>query len=323
MKQSKAISILKGVLVAILTAALALGGLIVGSRIFLPKNNDPAWGMIDAPAHGAMGEPLDSIDVLFIGDSEVSAGFSPLDMFAAEGIVAHDCSSILQSPVYCLSILSRVLEYQSPKIVVIETNTTFNDFTFSDALMREITDLFPFIEFHSRWKSLRPEDFTNEFYPTWTDDLKGYWMTDKVVPVEEKDYKKAALLPAHIDFINTYYLEQLIKMIREDGAVPVFVSSPSVLNWNEARHDSLQKFADDHNIEYIDMNTPPYKIDIDWNTETMDHGDHLNNFGAVRASTHIASILKQKYNLPDRRDDPLYASYHEKYNAYVERRPKR
>ncbi len=323
MKQSRVISIIKGVVVTALTAALALGGLIEGSRIFLPKNNDPAWGMIDAPAHGAMGEREDSIDVLFIGDSEVSAGFSPLDMFASEGIVAHDCSSILQSPVYCLSILDRVLEYQNPKIVVIETNTTFNDFTFSDALMREITDLFPFIEFHSRWKSLRPEDFTNEFNPTWTDDLKGYWMTDNIVPVEEKDYKKSALLPAHIDFINTYYLEKLIQMTREDGAIPVFVTSPSVLNWNEARHDALQKFADDHGIDYIDMNMAPTKIDIDWSTETMDHGDHLNNFGAVRASIHIAKILKERYNLPDKRNDPLYASYHEKYNAYVERRPKR
>ena len=70
-------------------AAFVAAGMIcllaLASRVVVPKNNQVEFGQADAPAFGVLGEPRDSIDVLFLGDSEAYCSFSPLQLWGRAG----------------------------------------------------------------------------------------------------------------------------------------------------------------------------------------------------------------------------------------------
>lgn len=42
------------------------------------------------------------------------------------------------------------------------------------------------------------------------------------------------------------------------------------------------------------MNTLREEIPINWNTDTRDKGDHLNYFGAVKATEYFGKYLEEK-----------------------------
>ena len=64
-----------------------LGLLQVSSLIFQPKSNDKAAGIHYPRANGIFSEPKDSIDTVFIGDSEVYHSFIPLNIW-------RDCAEL-------------------------------------------------------------------------------------------------------------------------------------------------------------------------------------------------------------------------------------
>ena len=58
------------ILASLAVAVSAVAVLAAASHVVMPKNNQAEFGQIDASANGVMGEPANSIDVLFLGDSE-------------------------------------------------------------------------------------------------------------------------------------------------------------------------------------------------------------------------------------------------------------
>lgn len=77
------------------------------------------------------------------------------------------------------------------------------------------------------------------------------------------------------------------------------VSTSSEKNYNFSKHESIEKYATKNKIDYIDLNLEDVKID--WEKDTTDKGDHLNYLGALKESKFFCNILKDKYNLVDRR----------------------
>ena len=70
--------IIKRIVSCVLFVAILLGLLQVSSLVFQPKSNDKASGIHYPRANGIFSEPKDSIDTVFIGDSEVYHSFIPL-----------------------------------------------------------------------------------------------------------------------------------------------------------------------------------------------------------------------------------------------------
>ena len=73
--------IIKRIVSCVLFVAILLGLLQVSSLIFQPKSNDKAAGIHYPRANGIFSEPKDSIDTVFIGDSEVYHSFIPLNIW--------------------------------------------------------------------------------------------------------------------------------------------------------------------------------------------------------------------------------------------------
>ena len=102
--------IIKRIVSCVLFVAILLGLLQVSSLIFQPKSNDKAAGIHYPRANGIFSEPKDSIDTVFIGDSEVYHSFIPLYIWRDYGITSYDVSSPAQKLVYSMEFLNKTFD---------------------------------------------------------------------------------------------------------------------------------------------------------------------------------------------------------------------
>lgn len=49
------------------------------------------------------------------------------------------------------------------------------------------------------------------------------------------------------------------------------------------------------------------ELGIDWKSDTLDGGDHLNEAGATKVSKYLGTFLKERYGLTDHRGNAAYA----------------
>ena len=135
--------IIKRIVSCVLFVAILLGLLQVSSLVFQPKSNDKASGIHYPRANGIFSEPKDSIDTVFIGDSEVYHSFIPLNIWRDYGITSYDVSSPSQKLVYSMEFLKKTFENQSPKIVFLETNAIFRKSYLEDEITYKAEQIFP------------------------------------------------------------------------------------------------------------------------------------------------------------------------------------
>ena len=57
------------------------------------------------------------------------------------------------------------------------------------------------------------------------------------------------------------------------------------------------------------MNCMGEQIPIDWNTDTLDAGDHMNYYGASKVSDYMADFLVNTGLFSDKRTLPEYAAW--------------
>lgn len=291
--------------------------LTLSSAITFPKDNTEAAGTHDAVIYGILAEPADSIEVIFLGDSEVYSSFSPILIWGQQGFTSYTCGTSAQRMCYGYSILRRVTREQHPRVVVIETNTLFRKFSISSALLQTAEDAFPVFEYHDRWKTLTPEDFNFKYQATTTDPLKGYKVRFGTVAAGNVDYMNSEDEEVeYISSLNRWYLDAMLDYCKSIGATPVLMSTPSTVNWNTKRHNAVQQLADERGIDYVDMNEGSTKVDIDWETETADGGDHMNHLGSLKVSEFAGEYLAKHYDLPDHRGDESYAKWDEGVTDY-------
>ena len=108
---------------------IGLGLLFLAGPVMTPKNNDPAGGIHLQEARGILGEPENSIDVIFVGDSESYTSFCPKIAEKKYGFTSYVCGSAGQRLFESYELLQEALERQAPKAVVIETNCIFRSQT--------------------------------------------------------------------------------------------------------------------------------------------------------------------------------------------------
>ena len=307
-----------GIAIFVALVAVVVVVLAVSSNIVRPKDNTPDSGTIDPIANGVLGEPADTLDVVFIGDSEAAASFSPLQMWDQQGFTSYVCFTPGQQLHYANTILHRALENQQPKVVVFETDMLYTHFSIGDVLVRAASDVLPVFEYHDRWKNLTPEDFSTPVKATWTDPLKGYKFLQEREPADDSGYMAPTDEAETVPLLNRLFMKMMVDYCRERGSDVVFVSVPSTVNWSTAKHNGARAFADELGVDYVDMNTGDSFVKIDWAMETHDAGDHLNKDGAVKTSSYFGEYLSDAYGLPDHRDDAAYENWNDALASYFE-----
>lgn len=302
-------TILKNIVSSVVFVAILIGLLCISSLVFQPKSNSKADGIHNSSAYGVLSEPKDSIDALFLGDSEVYHAFIPLRIWKEYGITTYDCSTPNQKLVYSLEFLRKTFKQQSPKIVFLETNEMYRNTYFEDELTYTIEDMMPVFRYHDRWKNLQFKDFYSSVDYNSNERNKGYRFIKDVKPAKLKDYMKYSKVSAPIQSINEKYVRQIKKFCDENNTKLIFLSTPSPKNWNYQRHNSVEALAKELHVDYIDMNLLRDEIPIDWKKDTKDKGDHLNYYGAVKATDYMGNYLKNTKLFKDKSNDKNYSKW--------------
>lgn len=286
------------------------------SFVFMPKNNMENFGMEEVKANGILGEKENSIDVVVIGDSETYCSISPMEIWDKTGYTSYVCGSSGQPLNYSVKVLKRALKKQQPKIVILETNMIFRNVTLKNTVLAELGEEFSIFDYHDNWKKINVKDIFKGATYTWTDDTKGYVFSTIIAASEKKDHMKPTEECAVIADTNYHLIKKIKELCDENGAKLLLLSTPSTINWNYSRHNSVQKLSEELECEYIDLNLLNDMLKIDWSKDTRDKGDHLNHYGAVKVSEYVADYLKNSGLLMDHRTDKEFKHWNDAFKAY-------
>lgn len=322
--------------VAVLMVFLCLFLLV--SRLLSPKYmTDLEEGSMIASYYDETG----GHDVIFIGDCEVYANFSPLEMYRTEGITAYVRGTSQQLIWQSYHILKETLRYEKPKAVVFNVNAmrysepvseAYNRLTIDqmrwseekvniilDSMMEEETFLsyvFPILRYHSRFDELTREDL-EYLFTTRENTYNGYQLHTEIVPVGNLPVKRP--LPDYrFGDVCYEYLEKMVRLCQQNGIELILVKAPSLYPyWYDEYDEQIRSFAQKWDVSYYNLAAVADEIGLDYSTDTYDAGLHLNVSGAAKLSGYFAQILADGHGIPDRRNDPqIKEIYEQKLKNY-------
>lgn len=282
-------------------------------------------------------------DVIFVGDCEVYANFSPLELYRQQGITAYVRGSSQQLLWQSYYVLRETLRYETPKAVVLNVNAMRYGEPVSEAYNRLTIDkmrwssekvgiiaasmteeesfwsyLFPILRYHSRFDELTDEDFTYLFRRkdnTWL----GYLMNQSVKPLGALPARR---VQASYDFAEICwdYLEQIRQLCVQEGVELILIKAPSAYPyWYDEYDQQIEAYAAEHGLYFYNFLDYVDEIGIDYQTDTYDGGLHLNLSGATKLTGFFGEILAQEHGMEDHREDPAIAAiYEEKLKQYDE-----
>ena len=280
-------------------------------------------------------------EVVFIGDCEVYANFSPMVMYEEEGIKAYIRGSSQQLIWQSYYILEETLKYEIPKVVVFNVNSMrysepvseeYNRLTIDymkwskqkvDIINASMTEeesiwyyIFPILRYHSRYDKLTEEDFEYLFKRK-DNTFNGFLVNKNVKPVENLPVQRK-LATYQFEDICYDYLNKITKLCKDNGIELVLIKAPSLYPyWYDGYDEQIRNYAEENDIAFYNLKNNVEEIGIDYSADTYDGGLHLNLNGATKLSKFFAKLLKENYNLTDCRGDSLYEQKLEEYKEFI------
>lgn len=302
--------------------AIVMALIVLLSAVITPRGNVgiEKW---EKAKIWAESEPENTIDAVFLGDSEVYSAISPMELWNKYGYATYNLSSGSMKCYQGYELLNTILKTQNPKIVFIECNFIIRSYDSADDVYRKISDKFPLFKYHDVWKSYIDTDYEYEKVNNYT--YKGYIYYNWSKPIKNKDYMAETSKVIEIDSGNLRYFDAMYQLCKEKGIEVVLFNSPSQKNWNYSKHNAIKKIAEEYELEYIDLNLNN-PVGIDWTKHTRDKGDHVNHTGAVMVTNYFGEYLEQRNILSDHRGEAAYSDWdalYEKYNDKIKSNDKK
>lgn len=297
--------IVKTVVFFIIMVAL-YGGIADQTESILLKN-DQLIPERNKSIYAIQREPEETIDILVLGDSLSYSSVSPMSLWNRHGYTSFVCGQPGQNMRETKEILEIALSTQSPKVVILETNAIFQDRLKGRTLSETVDALFnyylPLFRGHDVWKSLVMK---KEYAEVGFAKYKGFPFRSDVKPYEKGEYMKKTDQIEVLPDKNIEHLQNVIDMCRDSGTDLILLGTPSPSNYNYSIHNAIAELADKQELTYIDMNLMTDELGIDWKTDTLDKGDHLNLSGAEKVTEYLGRYLSDNYSLTDHRGDTAF-----------------
>ena len=80
----------------------------------------------------------------------------------------------------------------------------------------------------------------------------------------------------------------------------------------------MNEYALGKGVPYVDLNLMAKDLGMNWETDTMDGGDHLNINGAKKVTAYLGAYLKRNYALTDFRENRMYQYWNRDWKKYME-----
>ncbi len=282
-------------------------------------------------------------DVIFLGDCEVYANFSPMELYRDYGITAYVRGTPQQLVWMSYYVAEETFRYETPRVLVFNVNAMRYSEPVSEAYNRLTIDqmrwsfskrgiilasateeeqflsyVFPILRYHSRFDKLTQEDFSY-FFRVRDNTFNGFQLHTQTVPAGALPAKKM-LADYRFGDIRYEYLDKLRLLCEENGTKLVLIKAPSLYPyWYEEYDEQIRTYAASYGLTFYNFTERTEEIGLDFSEDTYDGGYHLNLTGTVKLSHYFGNILAEEYALPDRRQDSEIASvYDKKLQVYDE-----
>ncbi len=309
-----------GFLLIFITVYLSL------SAVFTPKRDDEPEGMSNNILYPYRGEEKDTLDIIFIGNSDVARGINPIYIWDNYKITS--CTSGPPAVNYktVFKHIKDACKNQSPKVIVLEVDCLFGASNKYYKLINEeyekkkskapslgempaeldeqivsgLAFYWPIMKYHERWKELSAEDFTN-LQGRFKYSAKGYMYTNEVTPFKYGNEYMSDKTDAATEISGEKRsgIDEIVSFCKERGITLTLLSIPSGSSWSVKKHNAIEGLARELGLDFVDYNFSPELLDsFSWETDTKDGGNHMNYSGATKVtaaySAHLVKLLALK-----------------------------
>ncbi len=286
-------------------------------------------------------EPPHTLDVVTIGPSSMFSFWQPALAWEAFGTPSWNLTSPAMPYTAPIQMVKEALKTQKPKVFVVEAGTFLNKpaperihflshnmpwspekLALIESSCREmgvegldrLEYFFPLVRFHSRWYSLRKEDFVRS-----RETYKGsshyslflmrtgkfeydYMDSEETEPIEKKQ------LDSLTEFLD-YCKEKCLNV--------VFLAAPNTKdNKDELRY--IQDVVEGYGYPFVMSLKHKDEIGLvipdDFYNES-----HTNLSGSIKCVAWFGKYLSERYDLPDRRGEKGYESWEEASEGYLKK----
>lgn len=294
---------------------LALAGMVFCVLLFtfsIPFYQYLDWGYqyqdIKGKSEVIQQDSDSSYDVLFLGDSQGWATYSPVQMYGEHGFTSYNACTSGQIPYDANIMLKDFYKTKKTRLVVLDANMIYASTTANQVnilLMR----IFPIFQYHNIDKK--------QLNQTYLSCVKGFNKSTNVQGYTGSlDYMNNSVQPDTIKSGDEDSLNEIYQQCQKHNSQLLLVNTVSPLQWNQKRHDKIQKWCEEHNVNYVDYNETSLnqQIGFDYSTDFRDGGDHLNLSGSKKVCAYLGSYLQTTYELEDHRKDEKYQAWNQLYN---------
>ena len=310
---------------------------------FIPKHHDGNRMMETFYA-----QPENSIDVLVVGSSHTFIDVNTGMLWEDFGIPSFVIGGSLQPFWNSYYFIKEALDYQHPRMIVLEAFACDVDFDYGnhgmiinnisgmrmnsnklEAIRASVTDVdgvidfgLLFREYHNRYSELTIDDVAPELGdPVRYENNKGFYDYLGTFPVTRPVFDMGDdIVP--MPNKEEYYYRLIIEYCQEQGIPLMIMVSPdgAYNGLSRAHYNHARSIAEEYGVEFIDYNEYYDEIGLNFETDFGDIG-HLNYLGNRKFTSVLGEHLVEEYDLIDRRGDTsgLYESWHENY-LYIEER---
>lgn len=239
-------------------------------------------------------ERQDTFDVMFLGDSTMCMGYSPLYLFKEFGISSYNCGTPFQWMKDSYDILKMVQPMQHMKVLVLDINNAYLPFNqYTKFIKMQIFNAFPIFHYHS----MLMENNSNPGINDW----KGFHCYTQENPGVNLNYMESDMPEEEMPWLGKSYLEKIREFCAEKNISLVLTAVPNPMRWNSGKSKAVEEWAQENNIAFIDGNKHIQEIGLDGNTDYMDAGEHVNLNGSTKWMKYLGAVLKQQFDLKDYR----------------------
>ena len=306
---------MKNVIKSVLFVSIFAVIVYIVTYFLIPGEDVSKYGVFKAGNYEILSEEKNSVDVIFLGDSLVYSSVSPMEIWNEYGYTTFNCAESAQLTSNAYKQLEVALEKQKPKVVMMESSVLFRDpknQDIFDKIVYEIKKYLPIISQHNNWKKYLSSDTEYK----WINYDKGYKYIKIVRPTRNnnRNYMNKKTLTKSIPEENLEAFDKIVELCKKNNIKLVLMSLPTQKTWNYDRHNTVKKYAEEKNVDFIDINLED--IGLDWSVDTRDKGSHVNSYGSKKVSKFIGKYLTDTNLVVDHRSDSKYKLWNESYKLY-------
>lgn len=271
---------------------------------------------------GFYAEKENTLDVIFVGSSQMYADMAPAVLFDHFGITSYDFCANEQPLWVSYYYIKEALKHQKPKVIVLDVFTVYGDDYEEEGVMHiNLDDLplnankinairngvpkdlrysyyFPIAKYHNTWTDLYQGKMEYSFYHQ-TDINKGYspfiFKGEYEETAKEEVCKQTQLqeLPGRAK----EWLYKIIDLCKEADVPLLLTKTPNGNAERQMLYNSVSKIAEETNTPFFNMNV------------LLDGQAHINVLQAEKVSDLMGNYLCEHYSFEDKRDNPEYEEW--------------